>query len=119
MKNIITIFTIILHTISIASATATPEVLIDNEAIKVITLDSIEFYMDASYNLNQQNLEFQTKETIEVIQIYDADEKIVFQLPVKSNKVSINKKLLDPGVSKLGFKMKGLSEIQFTQVKLK
>jgi len=56
---------------------------------------------------------------ISVIQIYDGQGNLEFQLPVMSNMVQINKNLLADGQQKLGFVMDGVNEVHFTQVTVK
>ena len=52
-------------------------------------------------------------------QIFDQDGQLVFQLPVMSNKVKINKNVFGSGKFKLGFILDGETDIHFTEVNIK
>jgi len=112
MKNLITILTVSILTISTAFATTTPEV-------EMISVDNLEVFEAADYNAESETLDFTTKSDISMIQIFDLKGEMVFQLPVMSNYVQLNKNLFDSGSHKLGFIMQGNNEIHFTHVTIK
>ena len=60
-----------------------------------------------------------TKDEISVIQIFDANGNLEFQLPVMSNQVKINKNLFGEGRFKLGFLVEGDSQIHLSDVIIK
>jgi len=86
-----------------------------------VSLDNIlqkEIFAKADYNLDNNNLEFITEKEIRFIQIFNNDNVLEFQLQVGSKKVRINKNILDKGVYKLGFIVKGQERIEFLGVKV-
>ncbi len=121
MKNFITTITILSLSFSIASATNTPETLVSNEEIEVVTLDiaDIEIFKSASFDHDSDNLSFTTLVDISVVQIYDENGSMEFQLPVMSDNVKINKNLFGQGTYKLGFMLEGENQLRFTEVVVK
>lgn len=119
MKNFITTLIITILTVTATFATTTPETeLVSNDEITVTT-DVSEFFTVAAFNQESETLEFTTVNEISVIQIYDNEGNLEFQLPVMSNMVKINKNLLADGQQKLGFVMDGVNAVHFTQVNVK
>jgi len=112
MKNFITVLAVTIITSSVAFATTTPET-------DMISVDNLEVLESADYNADNETLDFTTKSDISMIQIFDLDGTMVFQLPVMSNYVQINKNLFDKGSHKLGFIMQGTNQIHFTHVTIK
>ena len=64
-------------------------------------------------------MSFTTNENISVIQIFNANGELEFQLPVMSDDVKINKNLFGQGDYKLGFVLEGQSELHTTHVSIK
>ena len=118
MKNLIITFATILLAATATFASVTPESIIAEKEVEVMSVENTKIFTAATYNQTSQNLEFTTQSDIEFIQIYDAQGNVAFQLPVQSNIVKINKNLFDKGVSKLGFKMDQTSETYYTSVKV-
>ena len=119
MKNLITILTALTLTVSTAFATTTPEVLISSDDIEVITVESLDIFTASSFDTKSENLSFDTKIDISVVQIFNNDGEMEFQLPVMSNNVQINKNLFGEGTFKLGFILEGQSQVHITQVTIK
>lgn len=119
MKNLIKTFCIIFFSATLAMATGTPESLISTDEIDVVTVESNSIFVSADFDTADENLEFTTATDIAVIQIFNAEGEMEFVLPVQSTIVKINKNLLSPGVSKLGFVLQGESNIHFTEVTVK
>lgn len=119
MKNLI--ITIAALTISLTSAlaTTTPETLISNESTVVVSLDNADFITSTHFDAETENLSFTTAEEISVIQIFNAEGELEFQLPVMSDNVKINKNLFGSGAYKLGFILKGENHLHTTQVTIK
>ena len=119
MKNLITIITVLTITFTSAFATTTPETLISTADVEVVTVDNLDIFSSAEFDAASDNLSFTTNDNISVIQIFDADGNLEFQLPVMSNIVKINKNLFNDGVSKVGFILEGESQVHFTNVTIK
>ncbi len=119
MKNLITILAALTITFSTAFATATPEVIISTETVEVVTVETLDFFSAAEFDTATQNLAFTTTQNISVVQIFNAEGNMEFQLPVMSNNVQINKNLFGEGNYKLGFLLEGQTEVHFTQVTIK
>lgn len=119
MKKLITIIATLTITFSAAFANTTPETLISTSSIEVVSVDNLDFFAGAAYDAASDNLTFDTNDNISVIQIFNAEGQLEFQLPVMSNKVKINKNLFSKGTCNLGFILEGQSELHFTQVTIK
>lgn len=119
MKNLINFFAATLILTSSVFATTTPEIIIDVEAVEVVSISAHEFFVKANYNEGTENLSFVTLQDISVIQILNAEGELEFQLPVMSNIVKINKNLFGQGQFQLGFVIEGKSEMVFTEVTIK
>jgi len=123
MKNLILTSVFFLLVISTALAnndSGVPVVLLNSAAV-TITVDnaSQELFESATISADKNNVDFIAKENISFVQIYDANGKIEFQLPVESNKIRINKNLFAKGNYKLGFKVQGVDELYIAKVNLK
>ena len=118
MKTFTTILVLAIFTITSTFASTTPEVILSNEEMTIVDLSTQEFINTSAYNSATSNLEFETSEKIAVIQIFNEQGVLEFQLPVMSNNVKINKNLFGEGQYKLGFLIEGNTELQFTQVNI-
>lgn len=119
MKNLAAIITILTLTISSVFATTTPEKLISTNEVEVVSIESSEIFTSAAFDAETENLAFSTNDNISVIQIFNTEGQLEFQLPVMSNDVKINKNLFGEGTYKLGFILNGSSQLHTTQVTLK
>lgn len=119
MKNLITILTILTITFSTAFASTTPEVMISAPEVEVVNVNNLDFFTKASFDVSSDNLTFDTTDEMSVVQIFNAEGTMEFQLPVMSNNVQINKNLFDSGTYRLGFVLEGQTEVHFTQVTIK
>ncbi len=125
MKTLLTII-IAIATLTIGSATTTP---VTNAPAKLIATAAIEIaavgveghalFESATYNVAEENIAFTTVENVDMIQIFNAEGNLEFQLPVMSNQVSISKALFSQGESQLGFIMSGKAEVFMTTVNIK
>jgi len=86
--------------------------------IKVLDEASLDNFVSFNYELKSKVVHFETVEDIEFIQIFDLDEKLLFQVPVLSNKLQLGKVLLESGKFKIGFTFSGLEEVHFIHLKL-
>lgn len=77
-----------------------------------------EFFESAQFDFVHNNLEFEAVNKIKYIQIFTAEGKLKFQIPVRSKSVFISKKLFKTGTYKLGFMIEGHTEVEFTTVKI-
>lgn len=119
MKNLVTIFTILTLTVSSVFANTTPEKLISTSEVEVVSIESSKIFTSTAYDAETHNLSFTTNDEISVIQIFNTEGEMEFQLPVMSNNVKINKNLFGEGTYKLGFVLEGQSQLHTTQVTLK
>lgn len=115
MKNLIS--TLIITTISLTTifATSTPMTVLSNE----VEVESINILESSSYDAEQENLVFTTEDNISIIQIYNEEGTLEFQLPVMSNQVKINKNLFDEGTYQLGFLIEGDSQVHLSKVNIR
>ena len=105
------------------SASSGPEM-----SLTMLKTDAIEIALDnigqrglfklADFNKLENNLEFSTEKEIRYIQIFNENNNLEFQLQVGSKKIRISKNILDKGVYKLGFIVKGQETIEFLGVKV-
>lgn len=93
--------------------------LVDSKSVEV-SIDSkseVSLFTNALFNEKSEKLEFTTTDVVSFIQIFNAEGKLEFQLPIQSKDISIGKSLFGEGDYKLGFIVKGRDEIQFTEVR--
>jgi len=119
MKNLIAIITVLTITFSSAFATTTPEVIISNSDVEVVSVETLDFFTNASFDTDTELLEFSTTKDMTVVQIYNNDGEMEFQLPVMSSNVQLNKNLFGSGEYKLGFVLEGQNQVHFTNVTIK
>jgi len=120
MKNIITFLTFLIFLLPTLRAETNPEVLFANEKVLIeVSVGELAIFKTASYDAESENLSFTTTEDIAVIQVFNKDGELEFQLPVMSNKVKINKNLFDKGSSQLGFILEGESQLHTTHITVK
>jgi len=117
MKNLISTFIFSLLVLSSVLATSTPTMnIINNDEI---TVTELAIFNSASFDAETEHLLFNTADDISVIQIFDTEGNLEFQLPVMSNQVKINKNLFGEGTFNLGFLIKGDSQVHFSTVTVK
>jgi len=119
MKNLITIIAIIASSLATANASINPEPIITTATVEVVTIGHLDFFSEAVFETESENLAFTTTQNMSIVQIYNAEGQLEFQLPVMSNNVQINKNLFGQGSYKLGFVLEGQSEVHFTIVTIK
>jgi len=119
MKTIITIFTAIILSTTLATASTAPKLIVSDSEIEIVTGSLESLFVDADFNAETQNLSFQTKSEMTYVQIMNSEGVLEFQLPVNSNSLKINKNLFSEGNYKLGFIFKGDKETHFTNVQIK
>ena len=119
MKNLITLVAVLTITVSSVFASTTPTVLISTDDIEVVTVDKLDIFTSSFFNTESNVLVFDTHDEISVIQIFNDNGEMEFQLPVMSSNVQIRKNLFDTGNYKLGFVIEGDTEVHFTDVTIK
>ena len=119
MKNLINIFAILTITITSVFATSNPVTLISTDEVVVVTIGELAIFTSAEFDAETDNLAFTTNEEISMIQIFNADGELEFQLPAMSKNVKVNKNLFDQGTYKLGFMLVGENQLHTTQVTIK
>ena len=103
MKKLILSFVIAVTTLSMSFASSGPVGPVAlAETLNVYKTAEVEFYLTseaqrdfftfANFNTATDNLEFVTKEDIKYLQIFEQNGKLLYQLPVMSNKLKISKK---------------------------
>jgi len=110
MKNLITIIALTICTSAFAGI---------NPDVAEINTESVAFIASIEYDADSQNLAFTTTTDISVLQIFNAEGNLEFQLPVMSDIVKINKNLFNTGKYKLGFVLEGDSEVHLTEITIK
>ena len=119
MKNLITLVAILTITVSSVFANTAPEVLISSPNVEVVTVADLDIFSASTFDAQSENLVFDTHNEISVVQIFNSNGDLEFQLPVMAKNVQINKNLFDTGNYKLGFVIEGQTEVHFTQVTIK
>lgn len=116
MKNLITSVLILIASVGYSNSTPTPVIV--NEAVEVTNLENVSIFHSADFNMKSHNLEFEMKNHVDVIQIYNLSGSMTYKIDVNSNSVRLHKNLFEKGESKLGFKMDGSDTIHFMNVKV-
>jgi len=83
--------------------------LIENSVLTVFveSSDDLDFFDEAIYDEDKKVLKFETEEETLQIRVYDKLESLVYQLPVRSDKIRIGKSLFDKGEYTLVFDVNG------------
>ena len=123
MKNLILIPIVILAVSAslIANNEINVPVTMLTTSTTTVTVEKSEkkIFMSVEMTKDQNSLQFKTYKNISFVQVYSEDGRIEFQLPVESSNVRLKKNLFETGKYKLGFKIKGESELHFAEVDLK
>ena len=97
----------------------TPKVLISVPDVRVVSIAELDIFTKVTFNEISENMIFSTKWEISVIQIFNAEGDMEFQLPVMSDQVQINKSLFGEGEFRLGFIVKGQEKVHLTEVTIR
>ena len=121
MKTLIVTIIFAITMISSSFASVTPESelsLITSPTVElsVVNVAQKDFFQVAEYNSTMDVLSFVTADYVDFLQIFDESGKLVYQLPVMSNKLKISKKMFETGAYKIGFITKNKTTIQFTNL---
>ena len=122
MKNQILSFLALIIFSATLSASNNPVkrvLLIDTRTVEVSIDDNskVSIFTSALFNESSEKLEFTTTDVVAFIQIFNPEGRLEFQLPIKSNDISIGKSLFGEGSYKLEFILEGKDDIQFTEVR--
>ena len=112
-------FLVATTTTSFASVTPESELLIIESStveLSVVNVAQKAFFQVAEYNAESDAIKFVTADYVNYLQIFDANDKLVYQLPVMSNKLRISKKMFKSGSYKIGFITNKNTTIQFTNL---
>ena len=91
--------------------------IMNTKTVTVTTSESnAELFLSAVYNQGQDRFEFNTDKEINFVQIFNAEGQMEMQLPAMSKNIKLGMSLFEKGNYKLGFIVKGTSNIQFTDV---
>ncbi len=112
MKNFITILSLTIFSLTVLSANNTP-------SEGVVSVENLQIFETAGFNVESQTLDLTTKSDIAVIQIYNLAGELEFQLPVMSDNVQLKRNMFDGETHKLGFVMQGSNQVHFTNVTVK
>ncbi len=124
MKNLL-LSILFLSVVSLQSfASNNPEAsikIIENNTAEVSlsNADQMKLFTLAQFDQTENRLEFETKDEIKYVQIFDNDMNLQFQLMINSKKVKLSKSLFGEGSFKLGFILDGKAEVEFTNVNMK
>jgi hypothetical protein len=91
--------------------------IMKNKTVTVTTSESnAELFLSATFNEGHNRFEFNTGKEINFVQIFNEEGQMEMQLPAMSKNVKLGMSLFEKGNYKLGFIVKGESDIQFTEV---
>ena len=121
MKTFITTIIIAVTMLSSSYASVTPDSelsLISSAKVElsVVNVAQKDFFQVAEYDASQDVLHFVTADYVNYFQVYDEAGKLLYQLPVMSNKLRVSKKMFELGAYKIGFITKNNTTIQFTNL---
>ena len=106
-------------TTTVAFSNSKPVVLISTLDFEVVSVGVLDIFVNTAFDSQSENLVFDTKQPMKVVQIFNANDELEFQLPVMSKNVQINKNLFEKGNYKLGFIIEGDADVHFTNVEIK
>ena len=118
MKSLISFLCLFISTIAWSNDSKEPVRLHMPEGITVeyYEVEDHRIFRNVYFSEISHELHFQTNDKIVMVQIYDAEGRILFQLPVLSNHMVFKKHLLESGQSKIGFVMENDPTVHFTKI---
>lgn len=121
MKRIFLSIVLTLVCTIMASASGGPEenklFATANISVHVLNVQQKSFFKYADYNPSDDALEFVTKDKVKYIRIYK-NSKLMYQLPVMSNKLKIARAMFSQGTYNIGFITDAGQTINFTQLEI-
>jgi len=124
MKNLILIIATVLSftTASFASnigdgtlaivKTAAVEMTLENEGQK-------EFILSSVFEAENDNIAMVFDADVSMIQVFNTDGELEMMFPVGSTEVNLGMSLFTEGSYKMGFTVDGISDVQYTNLKVK
>lgn len=98
LLTIILLTTMLSSNLLFSNNIVTGEVILDeNEVIVSINNGEKSYFPIIDYNHESENIEFVTLETVNILQIFDDNDNMIYQIPVYSKDVEISKSLLEKG----------------------
>jgi len=124
MKNIIlTIAAIIsLANVTLASNIADGSLAIIKTETVEVTLENVtqkDFILSSNFEIENQNIAMTFEANVNMIQVYTEDGELEMMFPIGSKEVNLGMSLFEKGTYQVAFTVEGLSEVQFTSLKIK
>ncbi len=119
MKKIIITLLVVLTSIGFSIGNFNPSTAIISSpdiTVTVANADEESIFTKSIYNAVDEKIEFETTDLVDMIQIYNSEGELEFQLPIMSREVKISKALFSNGSNQLGFVVSGRSETYMTTV---
>lgn len=112
------LISIFINTSLVTHTTLKPVPLIRSAEVTVILFDESQrtLFKKAKYNSEKSFVEFVTKDKIQFVHVESKAGELIYVLPVKSNKLSLSKKMFKPGKYNLGFKFFADDQIELTEI---
>jgi len=116
MRNLLTILSLLIFTLSATANTTVPttgsgegEVVFENIDVQlsVLEADQSDMIVSATYNQSNDFFNITTEQTINFLQVLNADGELEYQLPIGSNKLNIAMPDFAKGTYKVNLLMEG------------
>ena len=118
MKEFTTILLFCLFSVITLKAAVEPTMDYVEKTSYVVTMDNDVTEVTTMYTEKENHLEFKMDQVVMMIQIFNADGKMEFQLPVQSDQIKLGKSLFDKGEYTLGFILSNQNSLKFTTIKV-
>lgn len=124
MKNLILTIATVLSFTAVSFATnigdgslaivksATVEMTLENEGQK-------DFIVSSVFEAEDDNIAMVFELDVTMIQIFNNDGELEMMFPVGSTDVNLGMSLFEEGSYRMGFKVEGISEVQYTHLQVK
>ncbi len=116
MKTLFTIISLLIFTLSVTANTTIPttggddsEIVFENIDVQlsVLEADQSDMIVSATYNQSNDFFNITTENTINFLQVLNADGELEYQLPIGSNKLNIAMPDFVKGTYKVNLLMEG------------
>ena len=116
MKNLLTILSLVIFSLSATANTVIPtnggdnaEVVFENIDVQytVTSADHADMIVSATYNQSNDFFNITTKKTINFLQVLNMDGELEYQLPIGSNKLNLAMPDFAKGTYKVNLLMEG------------
>lgn len=121
MKNLILnlLFALSLSSISFANNDPAKVILLESQDVVLSLSNADQINIFTTIDSNSNTIDFASNDEINFVQIFDEEGELQFQLMVDSKKVHLGKSLFKSGNYKLGFLIKGQSDVYFSDLEVK